>query len=124
MHPIFPTVWAGWSASCQCDMISSLISTWKSCVIFELSQRRYPNGDDVATECLRNRATVDHRYLQDRGAARYLVQSSAPACHDGHFFETAGKELAALKVPDFIANLSILDMMFNIGPKTREIVLG
>ncbi len=67
------------------------------------------------------------------GAARYLVQSSALAYYDRHRFETAGIELVPLKIPDFIypqmwadfiANLSILDMMFTIGDKTRDIVLG
>ena len=67
------------------------------------------------------------------GANQYQVQSSALAYYDRRRFETAGIELVALKVPDFkypqmwadfIANLSILDMMFNIGAKTRDIVQG
>lgn len=67
------------------------------------------------------------------GATQYLVQSSALAYYDRPRFETAGIELVALKTPDFIypqmwadfiANLSILDMIFNIGPKSRDIVLG
>ncbi len=67
------------------------------------------------------------------GATRYLVQTSALAYYDRKRFEAAGIELVALKIPefiypqlwsDFIANLSILDMMFNIGVKTRDMVLG
>ena len=67
------------------------------------------------------------------GATRYLVQTSALAYYDKHRFENAGIELVALKIPefiypqmwaDFIANLSILDMMFNIGAKPRDIVMG
>ncbi len=67
------------------------------------------------------------------GATQYQVQTSALTYYDRNRFENAGIELVALKIPefiypqmwgDFIANLSILDMMFNLGAKTRDIVLG
>ena len=66
------------------------------------------------------------------GATRYAVQSSALAHYDPIQFEAEGIELLPVKKPeyvypqmwgDFIANLSVLDMMFTCSPKTREIVL-
>ena len=67
------------------------------------------------------------------GADRFLVQSSASAYYDAVQFESAGIELAAFKTPEYIypqmwgdavANLSILDMMFTCGGKSRDIVLS
>jgi hypothetical protein len=66
------------------------------------------------------------------GATQFLVQSSALAYYDPLQFQSAGLELVSFKKPeyiypqmwgDYIANLSILDMMFNCGAKTRDIVL-
>ena len=66
------------------------------------------------------------------GADQFLVQSSAVAYYDPVQFESAGLELVSCKKPDyvypqmwgeFIANLSILDMIFTCGDKAREIVL-
>ena len=66
------------------------------------------------------------------GATQFLVQSSALAYYDPAQFKSEGLELVSFKKPeyiypqmwgDFIANLSILDMMFTCGPKSREIVL-
>ena len=67
------------------------------------------------------------------GASRFLVQSSATAYYNEAIFQQAGLELVTFKTPeyvypqmwgDFIANLSILDMMFTCGDKTRDIVLN
>ena len=67
------------------------------------------------------------------GANQFLVQSSAEAYYDPDQFERAGLELVTFKTPeyiypqmwgDFVANLSILDMMLTCGDKTRDIVLS
>lgn len=67
------------------------------------------------------------------GATQFLVQSSALAYYDPPQFQSVGLELVSFKKPeyiypqmwgDYIANLSILDMMFNCGAKSRDIVLG
>ena len=67
------------------------------------------------------------------GAERFLVQSSALAYYDAARFESQGVELIAFKKPefvypqmwgDFIANLSVLDMLFTCGAKSREIILA
>ncbi len=66
------------------------------------------------------------------GATQFLVQSSALAYYDAAQFESRGLELISFKKPeyiypqmwgDFIANLSVLDMMFTCGAKAREIIL-
>ena len=66
------------------------------------------------------------------GATQFLVQTSALAYYDPPQFQSAGLELVSFKKPeyiypqmwgDYIANLSILDMMFNCGAKSRDIVL-
>ena len=66
------------------------------------------------------------------GASRFLVQSSALTYYDAVQFKSAGLELTSFKTPEYIypqmwgdhiANLSILDMMFTCGRKTRDIVL-
>lgn len=67
------------------------------------------------------------------GASRFLVQSSALAYYDRAQFTAEGIELGSFTKPayvypqlwgNFIANLSILDMLFTCGPKTRDIVLA
>ena len=66
------------------------------------------------------------------GATQFSVQSSALAYYDTVQFEAEGIELVSFKKPeyiypqmwgDFIANLSVLDMMFTCGAKARDIVL-
>ena len=66
------------------------------------------------------------------GANLFSVQSSALSYYDRRQFKAEGIDLISFKKPeyiypqmwgDFIANLSILDMMFTCGTKTREIVL-
>jgi WbqC-like protein family len=65
------------------------------------------------------------------GATQFLVQSSAQAYYAPSIFDSVGIELVAFKKPefiypqmwgDFIANLSILDMIFTCGAKVRDIV--
>lgn len=67
------------------------------------------------------------------GACRYMVQSSALAYYDPDTFRSQGIELIFFKKPgyvypqlwgDFIANLSVLDMLFTCGDKARDIVLA
>jgi hypothetical protein len=67
------------------------------------------------------------------GATQFMVQSSAVGYYHPALFESAGIELISYKKPDyvypqlwgdFIANLSVLDMMFTCGPKAREIILA
>jgi len=67
------------------------------------------------------------------GADRFLVQSSARAYYDPAVFEQVGIELISFSKPryvypqlwgDFIENLSVLDLLFNCGPKAPEIILG
>ena len=67
------------------------------------------------------------------GATQFLVQSSALAYYDPAVFDSEGIQLVSFKKPeyiypqmwgDFIANLSVLDMMFTCGAKVRDIVLG
>jgi hypothetical protein len=66
------------------------------------------------------------------GASQFLVQSSALTYYDSIQFESAGLELVSFKKPEYIypqmwgeyiANLSILDMMLTCGVKSRDIVL-
>jgi len=66
------------------------------------------------------------------GADRFLVQSSALSYYDPAEFKAEGIALIAFKKPeyiypqlwgDFIENLSILDMLFTCGRKSREILL-
>lgn len=67
------------------------------------------------------------------GADQFLVQSSALAYYDPDQFKSEGIELVSFKKPnyvypqmwgDFIANLSVLDMMFTCGFKARDIILS
>ena len=66
------------------------------------------------------------------GATQFLVQSSALAYYDPAQFESEGLELISFNKPryiypqmwgNFIANLSVLDMMFTCGAKARDIIL-
>ena len=66
------------------------------------------------------------------GATQFSVQSSALSYYDRRQFKAERIDLISFSKPeyiypqmwgDFIANLSILDMMFTCGSKTREIVL-
>jgi hypothetical protein len=66
------------------------------------------------------------------GAAQFLVQPSALAYYDPRQFQAAELELVSFNEPkyvypqlwgDYMANLSILDMMLNCGAKSRDIVL-
>jgi len=67
------------------------------------------------------------------GADRFLVQSSALSYYDPPQFESEGLELVSFKKPEYIypqmwgkyiANLSILDMMFTCGARSRDIILA
>ena len=67
------------------------------------------------------------------GTTQFLVQSSALSYYEPAQFDSEGLEIVAFKKPeylypqmwgDFIANLSILDMMFTCGAKARNIVLA
>jgi hypothetical protein len=66
------------------------------------------------------------------GTTQFLVQSSALAYYDPAVFDSEGIQLVSFKKPDyiypqmwgnFIANLSVLDMMFTCGAKVRYIIL-
>jgi hypothetical protein len=66
------------------------------------------------------------------GTTQFLVQSSALAYYDPAIFDAEGIQLVSFKKPeyiypqmwgDFIANLSVLDMMFTCGAKVRDILL-
>ncbi len=65
------------------------------------------------------------------GASRFLAQSSAKKYLDDRLFQEAGIELKYLKPPSvvypqlwgsFIPNLSTFDLIFNCGPKARDII--
>ncbi len=67
------------------------------------------------------------------GADKFMMQTSAMAYYDAGRFEAEGIGLIPFRKPeyiypqmwgDFVANLSILDMIFTCGPKTREIILS
>jgi hypothetical protein len=67
------------------------------------------------------------------GAEHYLAAASARAFLDEGLFQDAGIESIFFKPPTliypqlwgpFIPNLSIFDLIFNCGPKARELVLG
>ncbi|MCP3888350.1 MAG: WbqC family protein, partial [Desulfobulbaceae bacterium] len=58
---------------------------------------------------------------------------SARAYYDPACFAAAGIELISFSKPpyvypqlwgDFIANLSVLDMLFTCGPRARDIIMG
>jgi hypothetical protein len=67
------------------------------------------------------------------GAGRFLAQAPARKFLDIPLFEAAGIELIFFQPPspvypqlwgDFLPNLSVFDLLFNCGPKAREILLG
>jgi hypothetical protein len=63
-------------------------------------------------------------------ASVYLAQPAAAKYLDGGLFQKEGRQIKFIKPPapvypqlwgPFIANLSVLDMLFNCGPKAKEI---
>jgi hypothetical protein len=65
------------------------------------------------------------------GASGYLAQAPAVKYLDSALFQKAGLQIQFIKPPDwiypqlwgpFIANLSVLDMLFNCGPKAKDII--
>jgi len=67
------------------------------------------------------------------GASRFLAQSPAAKYLDTKMFLDAGIDLSFFNPPspvypqlwgDFIANLSVFDLLFNCGPKARDILFG
>jgi hypothetical protein len=67
------------------------------------------------------------------GASRFLAQSSAQKYLDEKLFQEAGIDLSFFNPPapvypqlwgDFLPNLSVFDLVFNCGPKARDILLG
>ena len=70
---------------------------------------------------------------KELGAGQFLAQASAKKYIDERLFEHAGVELKFFTPPipiypqlwgDFLANLSVLDLVLNCGPKAREILLS
>jgi hypothetical protein len=66
------------------------------------------------------------------GASVYLAQPAAAKYLDGGLFQKEGLQIQLIEPPapvypqlwgPFIANLSVLDMLFNCGPKAKEILL-
>lgn len=82
------------------------------------------------------RSTGDKRLIEicrEMGASRFLAQSPAQKYLDADRFADAGIRLAQFKPPllvypqlwgSFIPNLSLLDLIFNCGPKGRDIMIG
>lgn len=80
-------------------------------------------------------AKGDHRLVEIcrvLGASRFLAQRAAGKYLDGNLFQQHGIDLKFFKTPspiypqlwgDFIANLSAFDLVFNCGPKAREIMM-
>lgn len=67
------------------------------------------------------------------GASEFLAQSAAAKYIDEQQFKTAAIRLDCFKYPspiypqlwgDFIPNVSAFDLIFNCGPKAREILIG
>jgi hypothetical protein len=67
------------------------------------------------------------------GGDHFLAQSAAGKYLDEELFNAAGVKIDYLKYPsviypqlwgDFIPNLSTFDLIFNCGPKAREIIFG
>ena len=67
------------------------------------------------------------------GAATYLAQHTARRYLDGAHFQNAGIELRFFRPPtliypqlwgDFISDLSSFDLIFNCGPKARELLFS
>ena len=79
-------------------------------------------GDDLLVDVCRR-----------AGAHTYLAQREVQKFIDGKRFATAGIRLAYFTAPtpvypqlwgDFLYNLSAFDLLFNCGPKARDILLG
>ena len=67
------------------------------------------------------------------GASRFLAQSAAAKYLDKKLFLDAGIDLSFFKPPspvypqlrgEFLPNLSVFDLLFNCGPKARDILLA
>ena len=67
------------------------------------------------------------------GSSRYIAQAAAGKYLDQDLFREAGIEVTFFTPPsivypqlwgDFIGNLSAFDLLFNCGPKSRDILLG
>lgn len=67
------------------------------------------------------------------GASRFLAQAAAKKYLDEKLFQEAGIKLSFFNPPapvypqlwgNFLPNLSVLDLVFNCGPKARDILLG
>lgn len=70
---------------------------------------------------------------QHLGASVYLAQDAAAKYLDHRFFQHKGIEIQIIKPPacvypqlwgDFVSNLSTFDLLFNCGPRAREILAG
>lgn len=68
---------------------------------------------------------------RETGASRYLAQSPVQKYVTPDLFERAGIRLEFIRIPDpiypqlwgdFISNLSTFDLIFNCGPKARDII--
>ncbi len=83
-----------------------------------------------------NIQTTGHQLLIDicrqLGASDYLAQPAAAKYLDARLFQKEGLQIQFIKPPawiypqlwgPFIANLSVLDMLFNCGPKAKDILL-
>jgi hypothetical protein len=67
------------------------------------------------------------------GGTHFLAQSPAGKYLDANLFQEAGIQLVYFKYPsliypqlwgDFVPNLSAFDLIFNCGPKARDILIG
>lgn len=67
------------------------------------------------------------------GAGRFLAQAPAKKYLDTPLFDAAGIELTFFQPPspvypqlwgDFLPNLSVFDLLFNCGPKARDILMS
>lgn len=67
------------------------------------------------------------------GASRFVAQASSRKYLEAELFHEAGIELSFFNPPvpvypqlwgDYLPNLSVLDLVFNCGPKARDILLG
>ncbi|MDY0042477.1 MAG: WbqC family protein [Desulforhabdus sp.] len=86
---------------------------------------------DLGLESTGSRLLVD--ICRILGGGRFLAQSAAAKYLEEGLFEEADIKVEYLRYPtlvypqlwgDFIPNLSALDLIFNCGPKARNILLG
>jgi hypothetical protein len=84
---------------------------------------------DLALPSTGNRRLVD--LCKTFGASQFIAQRPAKKFLDERSFEEAGIELSYVTPPipvypqlwgDFIANLSVLDLVLNCGPKARDML--